>query len=422
MTRASSSLSNLDSRRPSAGPGVAPPDTRRPIRVLYSFQFKLGGPRTCGSAWHQVNGLAAQGADVTVFPGVVTWPVPQPVRVRPTLAFGKLRVPFSYVGDMAPSVLHDWIVARRLEKLAGKIDIIHAWPVGALETLKVARRLGIPVVLERPAAHTRSVFEGMANECRRLGIETPRGHIYAYNARHLRREEEEYRLADCLACPSDFVVRTFLDAGIAPGKLGRHQYGFDAGAFHPDERPRDSGRGLTMLFAGNCDPIKGVHYALEAWLQSPASKDGTFLIAGDWMPEYADKLAAALKHPSVRVLGHRTDVAGLMRSSDMLVLPSIVEGFGIVILEAMASGCVPLASDACTEICRDMENGLTHRAGDAAALSRQITRLHEDRPLLARLRAAGLRTAPEFTWAAAGAKLFDLYRGVLAGKARAGSG
>ena len=64
-----------------------------------------------------------------------------------------------------------------------------------------------------------------------------------------------------------------------------------------------------------------------------------------------DKLAPMLSHPSVRVLGHRNDVPELMRQSDILVLPSIEEGFGLVITEAMGSGCVPLASEACTEIC-----------------------------------------------------------------------
>ena len=75
-----------------------------------------------------------------------------------------------------------------------------------------------------------------------------------------------------------------------------------------------------------------------------------------------------LAHPSVKVLGHRNDVAELMRKSDILVLPSIEEGFGLVIAEAMGSGCVPLASEACTEICRHMKTGLMHKIGDVEAL------------------------------------------------------
>ena len=101
-------------------------------------------------------------------------------------------------------------------------------------------------------------------------------------------------------------------------------------------------------------------------------------------------------------------------SSDVLVLPSIEEGFGLVCTEAMASGCVPLVSEACTELCRHLENAMVHPIADVKALSRHITQLHEDRALLGRLREAGLRFAPEVTWDAAGVKLLDCYREVIA--------
>jgi glycosyltransferase involved in cell wall biosynthesis len=173
-----------------------------------------------------------------------------------------------------------------------------------------------------------------------------------------------------------------------------------------------------MLFVGVCAVRKGVHFALEAWLKSPACKDGTFLIAGEFLPAYAEKLAPMLAHPSVRVLGHRNDVPELMRKSDILVLPSIEEGFGLVCTEAMGSGCVPLVSDACTDICKHMENALVHHVGDVEALTEHITLLHENRALLERLRAACLNGLSEITWAAAGVRLLDVYREVIADHAR----
>jgi glycosyltransferase involved in cell wall biosynthesis len=173
-----------------------------------------------------------------------------------------------------------------------------------------------------------------------------------------------------------------------------------------------------MLFVGVCAVRKGVHYALQAWLQSPASKDGTFLIAGEFLPAYQEKLAPLVSHPSVKVLGHRNDVPELMRKSDILVLPSIEEGFGLVITEAMGSGSVPLASEACTEICSHMKTGLMHRVGDVEALSQHITMLYQDRALLAKLRAACLEAAPTLTWTAAGRILLEAYRTTIAGYQR----
>ncbi|MGA7301659.1 MAG: glycosyltransferase family 4 protein [Candidatus Sulfotelmatobacter sp.] len=384
------------------------------IRVLYSFPNKLGAARICYTAWQQVNSLAEAGADLLVFPGALSRPVPAGVKVRPTLARGRFRVPYKLLGTMRTVALHDRIVARRIEKLVGQIDIIHTWPLGALETLKAARGLGIPTVLERPNAHTGFAMEVVQKECDRLGVTLPADHEHAYNAAKLSKEEEEYALADQLLCPSDFVMRTFLDRGYSPTKLARHQYGFDERTFHPGSEPRPSGPGLTMLFVGVCAVRKGVHYALEAWLRSPASKDGTFLIAGEFLPDYQEKLAAMLAHPSVRVLGHRTDVPELMRSSDILVLPSIEEGSALVTSEARGSGCVLLVSDAAGAICKHMENALVHRTGDASMLAEHITLLHENRQMMERLRTASLATVPALTWTAAGRILLDVYRETIA--------
>jgi glycosyltransferase involved in cell wall biosynthesis len=380
------------------------------VRVLFSFPLRLGADRICGIAWQQVNGLATAGAEVVVLPASISKPVCGDVSVFPTLARGAWRVPYSVVGTLRACAWHDRIVSRYLEKLAGQIDIIHTWPLGSLQTLKTAARLGIPTVLERPNAHTGFAMDVVQKECAKLGVTLPRDHEHAYNEEKLRREEAEYRLATRLLCPCDFVVKTFVDEGYSKEQLARHTYGYDEKVYFPSSEPRDPKRGLTVLFVGVCAVRKGVHYALEAWLRSPASKDGNFVIAGEFLPAYREKLAPMLAHPSVKVLGHRNDVPELMRKSDILVLPSIEEGFGLVIAEAMGSGCVPLASEACSEICSHMKTGLMHRVGDVEALTQHITMLHENRPLLERFRSACLDAAPSVTWTSAGRVLLDVYR------------
>jgi glycosyltransferase involved in cell wall biosynthesis len=390
------------------------------VRVLYSFPHRIGHERICYTAWQQVYGLAVAGAEVILFPASVHRPFPAGLNIQilPTLAQGRIRLPFRVLGGMRTFALHDWIVAGRLERLAGKIDIIHTWPLGARHTLKAAAKLGIPTVLERCNAHTGFAYEAVKKECERLGVTMPAGHEHTYNIPVLRKEEEEYRLTDYLLCPSDFVVRTFVDYGFPAGKLVRHVYGYDASIFFPRREKGEPSlrRGLNMLFVGGCAPRKGLHYALEAWLASPAHKEGTFSIAGGFIPGYAERLAEMLSHPSVRMLGARSleEVTGYMRESDILVLPSIEEGFGLVCAEAMGSGCVPLVSDACTDECRHMENAMVHRVGDVEALTQHLTMLHEDWSLLEKLRAGALRTAPGLTWEAAGHRLLQAYRVALA--------
>ncbi len=386
--------------------------SQRPIRVLQSFPHKIGAARICTTAWHQAAGAAEAGADVLVMPGAVHRPLPENVRVRTTLALGKVRIPYKTIGRERALHLHDRIVAAALPRMADRIDIVHAWPQGARETLRAARRLGIPTVLERPNAHTRYAYEVVRAECERIGVPLPSDHEHAYNADILAREEEEFALADRLLCPSDFVARTFIGQGFAADRLVRHQYGFDHTRFHP--APRPEGEGLTVLFVGVAAVRKGVHFALEAWLKSSASERGKLLIAGEFLPEYEARLAPLLAHPSVEALGHRTDVPELMRNSDALVLPSIEEGSALVTSEALASGCVPVVSDASGAQCQHGVDGLVHRVGDVDALAAHLTALDTDRELLARLRATGLENAPNLTWTRAGERLRAAYEEVVA--------
>jgi glycosyltransferase involved in cell wall biosynthesis len=369
--------------------------------------------RICTTAWHEIDSAAQAGAEMLVLAGDSVRPFQRPVQVQKTLAWGKLHVPGRILGMRRLCALHDHLVARRLPSLAGKIDIIHAWPLGALQTIRAAKRLGIPVALERCNAHTRFAYEVVQKECERIGVPLPPGHEHAFNPLVLEHEEREYAEAAALLCPSEFVVKTFLDQGFPRERLVRFIYGVDEKKFYPSNRPRDPKAGLKMIFVGVCAVRKGLHFALEAWLKSEASKTGRFLIAGDFIPAYRKKLAPMLVHPSVEVLGHRNDVPALMRECDLFVLPSIEEGFGLVCTEAMASGCVPLVSDACTEICQHMENSMVHPAGNVMALSQHITLLHQDRELLKKLRTASIQAVPRITWAAAGTKLVQAYREVI---------
>jgi glycosyltransferase involved in cell wall biosynthesis len=379
------------------------------MRVLYSFPHRLGAGRICYTAWQQVNGLVSAGVEVTLFAGDLKRPVPPSVEVHTTLARGKIRIPYRVLGKMRALALHDWMVARNLKNFAGKVDVVHVWPSAAQRTIREAKRLGIPTVLERPNAHTRFAYEVVNAECRRIGVPLPKGHEYEFNESVLGREEEEFRSADFLLCPSEFVARTFRDRGFLPSRLLRHQYGFDQSDFYPSSTVRTDTR-FTMLFAGQAAVRKGLHFAIEAWRASGANQHGVFKVAGGFIPgyrEYVETLAQG--DPSIIFLGHRGDIADLMRAADVFVLPSLEEGSPLVCAEAMGCGCVNLVSDVCTDVCRHMENGLVHHAGDIPMLTQHILNLYQNPELLAKLRSGALRSRNEWTWTEAGRALKETY-------------
>ena len=134
------------------------------------------------------------------------------------------------------------------------------------------------------------------------------------------------------------------------------------------------------------------------------------MIAGEVSRSFKERFKEDLSDPSVVQLGFRRDVPHLMRQADVLVLPSIEEGFGLVCVDALGCGTVPMVSKACTEVCVHMENALVHEIGDVATLRKQFTMLYQNREILAKLRDGALRSRYDLTWTAAGKRLLDVYK------------
>lgn len=385
-------------------------ENRRGPRVLYSFPHKLGAGRICWTAWQQVLGLHDAGAEVTAIVGCSVRRPPDGVRLKTTLGVGRLRIPYRVLGIRRASILHDYRTARWLSANWRDVDIVHAWPLGALQTIRTARSHGIPVVFERQNCHTAYAYRVVEEECRRLGVVLPEGYEHTYDALGLKRELREYDAADFLLCPSEFVKKTFIDEGYPAGKLLRHQYGYDNTRISPGNQAPLDAKPLVMLYAGLCSPRKGLHHALEAWLGSEASKTGRFLVCGEFAEPYRKYLEGMLSQPGVEVLGHRPDLPDLMKQADLFVLPTVEEGSALVTYEARGAGCVLLVSDAAGAVCEHLTDAMVHPMGNTAELARHIDTLHRDRQLLARLRQNSLATLEDLTWQAAGRRLASVYR------------
>jgi glycosyltransferase involved in cell wall biosynthesis len=304
------------------------------------------------------------------------------------------------------------MVARHLLNQTESYNVVHTWPLATLRTAKAAKQFGIPVALERCNAHTRYAYNSVKEECDRIGIHLPRNFEHQKNTKILSLEESEYESASIILCPSDFVVKTFLAEGFPINKLKRFFYGVDTSLFYPQATNSNENSPLTVLFVGICAVRKGLHIALRAWIESEASRNGRFIIAGNFLPEYQRLLTPLLKHPSISILGHRSDIPHLMRNSDVFILPSVEEGFGLVCTEAIASGCVPLVSQACTDLCQHRHNSLVHPIGDIDLLSAQLTLLYRDRDLLKTLRQNGIAERSRLSWESAGRHLRKVYNDI----------
>ena len=389
-------------------------DRQRPLRILYSFPHQLGRSGIGTTAWHQVAGLLEAGQKVTICCGTCDRALPGGSEVIETMRWASVRIPYRAIGVERAWRVHDWQVARLLRQRAHEFDVVHAWPSGALATLRAAKDLDVASFLERANTHTGYAYDVVRRECERIGLRQVEGACHTTNPRRLQREEEEFHAADRLLCPSDFVAQTFIERGYPPGQIARHRYGCDLSRFKAGQN--DDRAPLRVAFVGTCEPRKGLHLALKAWLDSPASKDGQFRICGKFVPGYRALLAPMLAHPSVREMGFQADVSKVMATSHVLVLPTLEEGSALVTYEARAAGCVLLVSDAAGAPGDHMTNALVHPAGDAATLAQHLTLLTEKPQLLHRLRVKSLEEAATLSWSCAARELLQRYRDCLAAR------
>ncbi|HYH51263.1 MAG TPA: glycosyltransferase, partial [Acidimicrobiia bacterium] len=105
------------------------------------------------------------------------------------------------------------------------------------------------------------------------------------------------------------------------------------------------------------------------------------------------------------------DLGAWYRAADVFAFPSVKEGFGLVVLEALAAGLPVVASDipVFAEYLEDGQNALLVPPGDAAALAGALGRLAADPVLRRRLAAGGQPLVEQFTWAASARTHREIY-------------
>ena len=209
-----------------------------------------------------------------------------------------------------------------------------------------------------------------------------------------------------------------------PGDYTVIPNGVDVERFHPGaapfERWRDPRR-VNLLFVGRLDPRKGLQDLLRAMPEVLRRTGGAarLLVVGDscLRPRY-EALVPAAARPHVHFLGRVTsaDLPRWYATGDVFVSPATAnESFGIVLLEAMASGRAVVASDipGYRSVVQPGENGVVFPPGDVAALASRIVPLVEDESRRLSLAERGRARALEFAWPLVAAHIEQVYRRVL---------
>lgn len=324
---------------------------------------------------------------------IVPWREVVRVGVRGTLLQNLLSSgerPFSVT---AMELNFDRHVAEQVKQI--QPDIIYAYDGAALQTFHAAKKAGVTTVLEYTSGYWRWERRLFVEEAERnpdfVGIQPGLMDSVA----HRQRTDEELRLADFVIVPSQHVRETF-HGYIADEKIRVVTYG--APPVRNEKRvSQDSKRALKVLFAGSLIQRKGISYVLDA-VEMLGERVELTLIGS--RPYTNPKLEAACeKHRWIQSLPH-SQLLEIMQESDVLVLPSLSDAFGLVVTEALASGLpvIVTPNTGASEIIHDGREGFLVPIWRAETIADRLETLHSDRGLLAEMSCFAQRAAAQNSW------------------------
>ncbi|MGH9615817.1 MAG: glycosyltransferase family 4 protein [Acidobacteriaceae bacterium] len=294
------------------------------------------------------------------------------------------------------TAMYDRLVAMRIEAAKERFNIFWAWATGALASGRVARRRGSSFVLDRACPHVDAQQAMVQTECDRLGLRHQ-----AEPAWFRDRQLAEYNEADIILVPSVYSRDSFppvlqSKTLIAPlfGRMPRTQVCNPSSAGRLPRVTRDEQAGpFTFGTVGGQPLRKGFLYLLQAWkqLQLPNAR---LLLRTDAPLDRSPILRELLRQlPNVEVVGYASDIADFYRRCDAFVFPTIDDGFGMALLEAMANGLPAIATTHCgaAELFTPGEDLLVVPAQNAEQLAIAMQCLYSSGEMRDRLRACASR-------------------------------
>jgi glycosyltransferase involved in cell wall biosynthesis len=286
-----------------------------------------------------------------------------------------------------------------IESLAGPCDVAHAAGPLLVPTRRAAQVITVHDLdfLHHPERTTAEIRRDFA-----------------------RRIHEHARRADHVVVSSHYAAGEVTRAlDVPPDQVSVCSPGAPAWAADVAASRAHSAPGSSILFVGTLEPRKNISGLLAAYRALVAARPASprLVIAGRVPASAAAELARADEGPvrgRIEVLGYvaANDKPRLYEEARMLVLPSLEEGFGLPVLEAMACGVPVVVSNrgALPEVAGDAAEPVDPT--DTAGLAQRMMALLEDRPAQDAA-ARGLARAAHYSWTACAAAVYRAYVAAL---------
>jgi glycosyltransferase involved in cell wall biosynthesis len=315
------------------------------------------------------------------------------------------RLPFRGAQALSYYIGDNWF-DRAASRYAPEADIYHAFNHHALHGLRAARQAGAITIVERSSAHPTLQHTLLREEYARFGLTYP-----ANNEKIIAKHLQEYEEADWIMVASDFVYRSMVAEGVPPQKLRQAHLGFAPEHFYPGEKLDDIFR---VIFVGALSLQKGLPYLLEGFKLANLPPDKSeLLIVGEPFPD-ADSFLPKYEglYRRLKFVPH-SELARVYQSGSVFVLPSLQDGFGMVVYEAAACGLPVIISENVGAAIRDGEDGFIVPIRSAQAIAEKLVYLYEHDAERRQMGQSACSYVSQFTWEHYQTELIAHYQDIL---------
>lgn len=245
---------------------------------------------------------------------------------------------------------------------------------------------------------------------RAVVVSSQRSHRSLIPSKYRRLIRMTDRIADAIVVNCEFVRQHLRDdEGVPAARIRLCYNGVDLDEFVPRETPRDS---VAIGVVCALRPEKDLTTLIEAFARMRRSGVRLLIVgSGSMVGDLRSRAEARGLAQDCTFIPGTAQVAEWLRAIDIFVLPSKSEALSNSLLEAMASGCCPVASrvGGNTELVRHGENGMLFEAGDADQLTNELETLLELPALREQLAARARLTAEQFSIAASARRMEEIY-------------
>lgn len=307
--------------------------------------------------------------------------------------------------------LFDYLVDKKLKNVP-HIDIFVGWAHYASTCIQELKKQGTIVIIESGSSHIVEQQNILQQEYTRYNIPyTP------IAQQTIDKMTKEYKLADYIMTLSTFSRDSFIRHGIPESKILKIPCGVDT-TFFSTEPTTAKAKKFRVIFVGLVTLRKGIHLLIQAWQKAKLpTNDTELVIVGAIQKDFLLIKNQLPITPNILFTGpvDRQTLKTLYQSASVFVLPSLEDGFGMVIGEAMASGLPIICSThtAGPEMITNGKEGFLYDPYDTAKLANLLTWFYEHPTEAMLMGNEGKKNVEQFSWDIYGNRIYTTYQQLL---------